>query len=183
MMHSVRSYGEIAPQDDEDARNGAAPVYLDPGHVTWEDLTASYLEPLLSNSVVESTPQHPRHSVTVAVHNGTEYCLQTSAEAGCATWKDGRGPGTSDPSLASLRICKDCRSALREGKVPKRSLVTINVGSKEAALQHPSFPRDLKEKICSGDGLVDLTMVEQDLISWTRAQAKIVTCRSVECAG
>ena len=181
MMHSVRSYDVIAPQSQEEARAGSAPVHLDPGHVPWEELTAAFLEPIVSNAVMLSTPHHPRHSVTVAVHNGTEYCLQTSPAAGCATWRDGRGPGSTDPSLASLRICRECRTALDQGKVPKRCLVTLDIGSKEAALDHPSFPRDLREKICSGDGLVDLTMVEQDLISWTRAQCKILTCRSAGC--
>jgi len=179
LLHSVRSYGVVAEQSEQEIREGRAPVYLDPGHVPCEELTASYLEPLISKAIMPPTAEFPRDSVTVAVHNGTEYCLQTAPAAGCATWVEMCGPDSDDPSLASLRICRDCRSSLDAGKVPKRSLVTIDAGSKESALRHADFPRDLKEKICDGDGLVDLTMVEQDLISWTRAQAKLITCRSV----
>jgi len=150
------------------------PMDKDPGHVPWEDLTAAYLEPLLSNAIVMPTPAEPRHSITVAKHNGAEYCLQTSVDAQCATWKAGQGPEDPDPSLASLRICKDCRAALDNGRAPKVSLVTLDIGTVDDALRRNDIPASVKNEL---GALVELTMIEQDLISWVRGQCKMTVCR------
>ena len=141
-MHSVRSYGVAEEEDANDPSwyPGMVPVDKDPGHVHWEELTAVYLEPLLSNAIVMPTPAEPRHSITVAKHNGAEYCLQTAVDAQCATWKEGKGPDDPDPSLASLRICMDCRAALDNGRAPKVSLVTLDIGTANDALRRQDIP-------------------------------------------
>ena len=170
-FHSVRSYGIKGPADDASATTD---VDIDPGPVPGSDLTEAYLRPLLTNADVEPTPIFPRASITVAQHCGLKYCLQTATAAGCASWVEGHGPESDDPQLSSLRICKNCRTALRNGKVPARSLVSIDPGTVHDAVAR--LPRDLQEQV---GPLVELTMVESMLLSWTLAQRRMIVCRGV----
>ena len=170
-MHSVRSYGVKGEVDPTGASSGDD---IDPGPMLGEELTAKYLEPLLTNADIPSNPALPRASVTVARHNGFLYCLQTAEAAKCATWVDGHGPESDDPQLDTLRVCKDCRTALRNSRVPARSLVMCDPGTADDAVRR--LPRELREQV---GPLVELTMVESMLLSWTIAQRRMVVCRGL----
>jgi hypothetical protein len=91
-----------------------------------------------------STPEAPRHGITVCTLKEIVYCLHPNA--------------VSDEDVS---VCKDCLSFLKRNKVPSQSLVRVDTGP---------IPRNPDPKL----NLAPLRMLEERMVSVIRTLGKMV---------